>query len=55
MTKKPNMVTVSFMLLITIFLALFAFYMPEYFGELKTLFYVLALISGVKTIRMTTK
>lgn len=55
MTKKPNMITVSFMVLITFFIAFFAYYMPNYFGEIRTFFYVLALISGVKTIRMTTK
>ena len=52
MTKRPNMVTVAFMLLITLFLSFFAYYMPAYFGEIKTFFYVLALISAVKTLTM---
>lgn len=55
MTKKPNMVTVTFMAVLTFFIIFFAYYMPDYFGEIRTFFYVLALISGVKTLTMVPK
>lgn len=55
MTKRPNMVTVTFMVLVTFFIAFFAYYMPIYFGDIKTFFYVLALISAVKTLTMYPK
>lgn len=55
MTKRPNLITVTFMAVLTFFIAFFAYYMPSYFGEIRTFFYVLALISGVKTLTLIPK
>ena len=52
MGKRPSFVTIAFMVVLTLFIALFGYYMPDYFGDVKTFFYLLSMISGVKTLTM---
>jgi hypothetical protein len=52
MGKRPNLITITFMVVLTIFISLFGYYLPNYFGDVKTFFFVLALISAVKTLTM---
>lgn len=49
---KTSFVAVMFMVLLTFFIIFFAYNMPDYFGVVKTFFYVLGLISAIKTLRI---
>lgn len=50
--ERYSLRSVGFMVILTCFLALLSYYLPDYFGDLKLLFYLGFAICGLRAMHM---